>query len=93
MEILGKLYGVAEAKVGIGRESGKQWISQDFELKTFNRGSVENIIRLNAWGQTCEELSKCQIGDIVKCEIQIRGKEYNGKRYNEIECSYITRIS
>ena len=34
MEIIGKLYGVKEARQGVGRESGKPWVSQDFELVT-----------------------------------------------------------
>ena len=91
MEIIGKIYGVKEARQGVGRESGKPWVSQDFELLIKNR-SKEEIITLNAWGTTCDTLATLNIGDLVKVELIIHGEEYNGKRYNRLEASFIERI-
>ena len=91
MEIIGKLYGVKEARQGVGRESGKPWVSQDFELLIKNRNK-EEVIVLNAWGATCDQLAKIEIGQLVKVELVVHGEEYNGKRYNRLEASSIDAI-
>ena len=88
---IGKLYGVKEARQGVGRESGKPWVSQDFELLIKNRNK-EEVIVLNAWGATCDQLAKIEIGQLVKVELVVHGDEYNGKRYNRLEASFIDAI-
>lgn len=88
MEILGKLYGVEAVKTGISQYSGKQWQSQNFELKITNRGK-EMIVPMSAWGNTVDQLANIQIGTLVKVYFDIRGEEYQGKRYVRLESSFV----
>ena len=91
MELYGKLNGVEPVKFGRSQHTGKDWQAQRFELRATYNGK-ENILPLSAWGNTVEQLKGLQIGDLIKCYCELRGEEYNGKRYVTIECSFVERV-
>lgn len=91
MELFGKLNGVEPVKFGRSQHTGKEWQAQRFELRTTYNGK-ENILPLSAWGNTVDQLKALQIGDLIKCYCELRGEEYNGKRYVTIECSFVEKV-
>lgn len=91
MEIYGKINGVEPVKSGTSQYSGRQWQSQGFELRVTNKGK-EMVLPMVAWGNTVDQLAKFNIGSLVKCYVELKGEEYQGKHYVKLECSFVEAV-
>jgi len=73
-----------------GQSARGTWARQDFVLEYMD-GSYPTNASFTAWGQDkVAELAKFQVGDAVKVSFNIRGREYNGRWYNDLRIWRIT---
>ena len=63
---------------------------QDFVLE-YQDGSFPVSVCFTAWGEDkVNELNRFQVGDKVKVSFNLRGREYNGRWYNDLRIWRIT---
>ena len=73
-----------------GQSARGLWERQDFVLE-FQDGNFPTSVCFTAWGSDkVKDLNQFQVGDNVKVAFNIRGREYNGKWYNDLR---VWRIS
>ena len=87
LEVEGKLVQFLEKRSGVSA-SGNQWTSQDFVIEIPGQ-YVSNAV-FNVYGDRVQ-LDQFQIGEYVKVSFDIRGREYQGKWYNTLNCWKIER--
>ena len=67
-----------------GQSARGPWERQDFVLE-YKDGNFPSSVCFTAWGQDkVAELARFQVGDEVKVSFNVRGREYNGKWYNDL---------
>lgn len=82
LEIEGKI--THKLPVQSGQSARGQWSRQDFVLE-FMDGSFPTSVCFSAWGQDkVQELDRYQVGDTVRVAFNVRGREYNGRWYNDL---------
>ena len=87
-----ELEGTLRQKLGVqqGTSARGQWAKQEFILE-FPDGNFTSQACFTAFGQDkVAELAKYQVGDRIKVSFNIRGREYNGRWYTDLQ---IWRIS
>ena len=87
-----ELEGTLRQKLGVqqGTSARGQWAKQEFILE-FPDGNFTSQACFTAFGQDkVAELNKYQVGDRIKVSFNIRGREYNGRWYTDLQ---IWRIS
>ena len=73
-----------------GQSARGLWERQDFVLD-YQDGNFPTSVCFTAWGSDkVKDLGQFQVGDTVKVAFNIRGREYNGKWYNDLR---VWRIS
>ncbi len=67
-----------------GQSARGPWSRQEFVLE-YQDGSFPTSVCFTAWGDDkVNELNRFQVGDRVKVSFNIRGREYNGRWYNDL---------
>ena len=89
LEVEGKLVQLLEKRSGVSA-SGTNWTSQDFVIEIPGQ-YVSNAV-FNVYGDRVQ-LDQFQIGEYVKVSFDIRGREYQGKWYNTLNCWKLERPS
>lgn len=80
-EVTGKIFKKLDQRSGTSARG--EWVSQDFVLE-FQDGNFPTNIS-PAWGKDrVAELNSFKEGDTVTVAFNIRGREYNGKWYNDL---------
>ena len=88
LEIEGRI--TQKLPVQSGQSARGQWARQDFVVE-YPDGSFPTSVCFSAWGQDkVQELAKFQVGDTVKVAFNVRGREYNGRWYNDLRIWRIT---
>lgn len=88
LEIEGKIS--LKLPVQSGQSARGLWERQDFVLE-YQDGNFPTSVCFTAWGSDkVKDLGAFQVGDAVKVAFNIRGREYNGKWYNDLR---VWRIS
>ena len=88
LELEGKI--VRKLAVQSGQSARGQWAKQEFVLEYMD-GSFPTSVCFTAWGDDkVNDLNRFQVGDTVKVAFNIKGREYNGKWYNDLR---VWRIS
>ena len=73
-----------------GQSARGLWERQDFVLE-YQDGNFPTSVCFTAWGSDkVKDLGQFQVGDTVKVAFNLRGREYNGKWYNDLR---VWRIS
>ncbi len=73
-----------------GQSARGLWERQDFVLE-YQDGNFPTSVCFTTWGSDkVKDLGQFQVGDTVKVAFNIRGREYNGKWYNDLR---VWRIS
>lgn len=73
-----------------GQGARGTWEKQDFVVE-YQDGNFPSSACFTAWGQDkVAELARYQVGDMVKISFNIRGREYNGRWFNDLR---VWRIS
>lgn len=82
LELEGKI--VQKLIPASGTSARGVWARQDFILEYMD-GSYPNSVCFTAWGQDkVQELEKYAVGDAVKVSFNVKGREYNGRWYNDL---------
>ena len=87
-----ELEGTIRQKMGVqsGTSARGAWAKQEFVVD-FPDGNYTSQACFTAWGQDkVQELDKYQVGDRVKVSFNLKGREFNGRWYNDLQ---IWRIS
>ena len=82
-----ELEGTLRQKLGVqsGTSARGQWAKQEFILE-FPDGNFTSQACFTAFGQDkVAELEKYQVGDRIKVSFNIRGREYNGRWYTDLQ--------
>jgi Protein of unknown function (DUF3127). len=88
LEIEGKIR--AKLAKSNGQSARGSWTKQDFLLE-FQDGNFPSTVCFTAFGDDkVAELDKYQVGDTVKVAFNLRGREYNGRWYNDVRVWRIT---
>jgi hypothetical protein len=73
-----------------GQSARGQWARQDFVIEYMD-GSFPTSACFSAWGEDkVRELDRFKVGDSVKVSFNVRGREYNGRWYNDLRIWKIT---
>lgn len=68
-----------------GQSARGAWAKQEFVLE-FPDGNFTSQASFVAWGQDkVQELAKYSAGDKVKVSFNIKGREFNGRWYNDLQ--------
>ena len=82
LELEGRI--VQKMAVQSGQSARGAWARQDFVVE-YQDGSFPTSVCFSAWGQDkVQELDKFQVGDAVKVSFNVKGREYNGRWYNDL---------
>ena len=87
MEVEGKLIKKLDVRSGVSA-SGNSWSSQDFVIEI--PGQYPQLAVFNVYGDRVQ-LSQFNDGEYIKVSFDIRGREYQGKYYNTLNCWKIER--
>ncbi len=61
---------------------GENWQKQDFTIETLEQYS--KLVNIHVWNDKIEQLSRCRIGDVVMCRINISSRKHENKFYTEV---------
>ena len=61
---------------------GENWQKQDFTIETLEQFS--KLVNIHVWNDKIEQLSRCKIGDIVNCRINISSRKHENRYYTEV---------
>ncbi|MBQ6287553.1 MAG: DUF3127 domain-containing protein [Bacteroidales bacterium] len=76
-----------------GQGARGSWIKQDFLLE-FMDGNFSTQVCFTSFGSDkVAELDRYQVSDEVKVSFNLRGREYNGKWYNDVRVWRISPVS
>jgi len=89
LEVEGKLIKKLDPRSGVSA-SGTNWTSQDFVIEI--PGQYPQLAVFNVYGDRVQ-LSQYNEGEYIKVSFDIRGREYQGKYYNTLNCWKIERPS
>lgn len=82
LEIEGKI--IQKLAPTSGTSARGAWAKQEFVLEYMD-GNYPTPVCLTAWGQDkVQELDKYGVGDAVRVSFNIKGREYNGRWYNDL---------
>ena len=88
LEIEGRI--ASKLALQSGQSARGPWSRQEFVLE-YQDGSFPVSVCFTAWGDDkVNELNRFQVGDKVKVSFNIRGREYNGRWYNDLRIWRIT---
>ncbi len=87
LEVEGKLIKKLDVRSGVSA-SGNSWSSQDFVIEI--PGQYPQLAVFNVYGDRVQ-LSQFNDGEYIKVSFDIRGREYQGKYYNTLNCWKIER--
>ena len=88
LEIEGRI--ASKLALQSGQSARGAWSRQDFVLE-YQDGSFPVSVCFTALGEDkVNELNRFQVGDKVKVSFNLRGREYNGRWYNDLRIWRIT---
>jgi hypothetical protein len=61
---------------------GENWQKQDFTVETLEQYS--KTVNIHVWNDKIEQLSRCRIGDVVLCRINISSRKHDNRYYTEV---------
>jgi len=60
----------------------ENWQKQDFTIETLEQFS--KLVNIHVWNDKIEQLSRCRIGDVVLCRINISSRKHENRYYTEV---------
>lgn len=87
LEVEGKLVQLLDKRSGVSA-NGTNWTSQDFVIEI--PGQYPTNAVFNIYGDRVQ-IDQFQVGEYIKVSFDIRGREYQGKWYNTLNCWKIER--
>ena len=81
LELEGKI--AQKQPVQSGNSARGGWSKQEFVVEYMD-GNFPSSAAFTAWDDKVKELARFQVGDAVKVSFAIKGREYNGRWYNDL---------
>lgn len=67
-----------------GQSARGTWARQDFVLEYMD-GNFPSSVCFSTWGEDkVNDLARYQVGDKVRVSFNVKGREYNGRWYNDL---------
>lgn len=88
MNFTGKIIAILPARSGIGKNSGKEWRSQDFVVEDASGRFVQSFV----FSLFNKDLPAA-VGDEVEVTFDARAKEWQGRWFNSLEAFSVTPTS
>jgi hypothetical protein len=80
--ILGEILEISSPTTGENGSTGQAWTKQEFIIQTDEKYPKQ--IALTVWGDNGIWLSRCIVGDLVKCQINIQSKKSGERWFTEV---------
>lgn len=94
MEIEGKIKVICPATSGISQSTGNTWKKQEFVLDYFwwpNQQEASQMV-FSIMGEERIKEADLHVMDEVRIQYHFEAREYNGRWYNEVRCTRVTKI-
>ena len=88
-QLTGKIISLFDVKEGIAKSTGNKWMLQQFLLETIEQYPKKVLLEL--FGEDKIKFHNLQAGENVTVSFTINAREYNGKWYNSINVSSISK--
>lgn len=94
MEIQGKIRAILPAQSGVSQRTGNGWMSQDFVLDYFWWPNQQNPSQMvfRVFGEDRIKNFDLHVNDEVKIDYHVEAHEYDGRWFNEIQCTRCQKI-
>lgn len=94
MEIQGKIRAIMPAASGVSQRTGNTWMSQDYVLDYFWWPNQQNASQMvfRVFGEDRIKNFGLQVNDEVKITFHVEAREYEGRWYNEIQCTQCQKV-
>ena len=94
MEIQGKIRAILPAQSGVSQRTGNSWMSQDYVLDYFwwqNQTQPSQMV-FRVFGEDRIKNFDLKVNDEVKINFHVEAREYEGRWYNEIQCTQCQKV-
>ncbi len=88
MQLTAKLIQLLPLQTGTGKNG--EWKKQDIILET--EGLYPKKVCISIWGDKINE-SQLQIGNVLKIDIELESREYNGRWFSDIKAWKIETVN
>ena len=94
MEITGKIKAIMPANSGVSQRTGNSWMSQDYVLDYFwwPNQTQPSQMTFRVFGEERIKNFDLHINDEVKITFHIEAHEYDGRWFNEVQCTGCQKI-
>ena len=94
MEITGKIRAIMPALGGVSKRTGNGWMSQDFVMDYFWWANQQNPSQMvfRVFGEERIKNFDLHVNDEVKIDIHVEAHEYDGRWFNEIQCTRCQKV-
>lgn len=94
MEITGKIRAIMPAQSGVSQRTGNGWMSQDYVLDYFWWANQQNASQMvfRVFGEERIKNFDLHVNDEVKIDFHVDAHEYDGRWFNEIQCTRCQKV-
>ena len=94
MEITGKIRAIMPAQSGVSQRTGNGWMSQDYVLDYFWWANQQNPSQMvfRVFGEERIKNFDLHVNDEVKIDFHVEAHEYDGRWFNEIQCTRCQKV-
>ena len=94
MEIQGKIRAILPAQSGVSQRTGNGWMSQDYVLDYFWWANQQNPSQMvfRVFGEERIKNFDLHVNDEVKIDYHVEAHEYDGRWFNEIQCTRCQKV-
>lgn len=86
-EISGKFLGVFKRQTKNGKEQTELRIIEDAE--NYRGEAFQNVVKFSLFGHMLNRAEKLEMGQDVKVFFTVKGREWEGQVFLDLECQYI----
>ena len=94
MEIQGKIRAIMPAQSGVSQRTGNGWMSQDYVMDYFWWANQQNPSQMvfRVFGEERIKNFDLHVNDEVKIDFHVEAHEYDGRWFNEIQCTRCQKV-
>ena len=94
MEIQGKIRAILPAQSGVSQRTGNGWMSQDYVLDYYWWSNQQNPSQMvfRVFGEERIKNFDLHVNDEVKIDYHVEAHEYDGRWFNEIQCTRCQKV-
>lgn len=94
MELQGKISAILPVQSGVSQATGNAWMKQEYVISYFwwPNQTQPTQMAFSIFGEDRIKEANVQLNDEVKINYYVEAHEYNGRYFNEIRCTNVTKI-